>query len=113
MHHSRNFAFDSSRMMIYCREQKREYPVKKKKDKECYYINVGNDKLTVTDIVKPMLDDYCFRYLFEGWIFDYPCPAFHWWYIRYREKEQITMSQFKIKYAQVFKSAAEIRNSRR
>ena len=80
MHVTNNFAFESSRMVIYCRERKKEYPVKKKHDKDCYYINIDNKKITVTDIVKPMISNVMFKYIFDGWIIDFPCIAFHWWY---------------------------------
>ena len=97
------FAFESSRMVIYCREQKKEYPVHKKKNKECYYINIGNQKVTVTPIVKPILNDVMFRYIFEGWIIDFPCIAFHYWYVWSTTQKKPNISTFKTEHKHIKK----------
>lgn len=89
--------YESSRHVIIDRARN-EYPVKKKKDKECWYINVGNSKVTVTKLIAPWA---CWhRYWLDGWIFDYPCPAFDYWFMCKEYGKKLSIEYYKRNYLQ-------------
>lgn len=78
-----------------------EFTVKKRKDKECYYIHAGNRQIVVTDIVNREDEepDPVFDYVFGDDGFElYPCPAMDYWIIRWRLKRKISIEEYKRKY---------------
>jgi hypothetical protein len=75
----------------------KEYPVRKHKDKERYYIQTATGQLTVTSMVRQQPSDCVYEYIFNGGFKNYPCPAMDYWIYRHRLKNVISAKEYAIK----------------
>lgn len=73
--------FIRSRMVMVNVHDGREYPIKKHKDKERWYIQHATGQLTVTELVLKKEYDYnvFFHYYLEGLQETHRCPVQDWW----------------------------------
>lgn len=77
----------------------KEYPVRKHKGKERYYIQIATGQLTVTDIVNRKPKDCVYEYVFNGGFRRYPCPAMDYWIYRHRLKNNISAKNYAQKFS--------------
>lgn len=80
----------------------KEYPIRKHKGKERYYIQTSTGQITVTSLVNEELNDCVYDYIFNGGFKTHKCPAMQYWILRYRMKKNISIEQFKKEYVHVF-----------
>jgi len=73
----------------------KEYPVRKHKGKERYYIQLATGQLTVTNLVCQQPTDYVYEYIFNGGFRRYLCPAMDYWIYRHRLGHKVTPQQYK------------------
>jgi len=73
----------------------KEYPVRKHKGKERYYIQLATGQLTVTSLVHQQPTDYAYEYIFNGGFKRFPCPAMDYWIYRHRLGHKIPIATYK------------------
>jgi len=90
----KDLKFIRSRMVMVSVHDGREYPIKKHKDKERWYIQHATGQLTVTELVLKKEYEYnvFFHYYLEGLSVTHPCPVQDWWLEMKHQKRYIQIN---------------------
>lgn len=92
----KDLKFIRSLMVMVFVHDGREYPVKKHKDKERWYIQHATGQLTVTELVVKKEYEYnvFFHYYLEGLSVTHPCKVQDWWLEMSHQKRYIPYHKF-------------------
>lgn len=74
----------------------KEYPIKKHKDKQRWYIQTATGQLTVTELLLKKEYDYnvFFHYYLQGFSVTHPCLVMDWWLEMSTKKRRIPILDF-------------------
>lgn len=73
----------------------KEYPIKKHKGKNRFYIQHAAGQLTVTDVIVEKKWDLFMWYILDGLFQSYPCVVMDWWIRMRKEGKYISLRKNK------------------